>query len=137
MRPTDRNYLKSHEWCKIENGIATIGISDFAVSHLSDLVRESRSVIGWTQRELAIRAKTSQATVWRIETGRAETVEVRVLERLVVLEHLVVHLPVLALFAGSQHGLGGGLGCLVTWLRRTGHERRHDQHPGLRRRDAG
>ena len=38
MRPTDRNYLKSHEWCKIENGIATIGITDFAVSHLSDLV---------------------------------------------------------------------------------------------------
>ena len=38
MRPTDRQYLKSHEWCKIENGIATIGISDYAVSHLSDLV---------------------------------------------------------------------------------------------------
>lgn len=38
MRPNDRNYLKSHEWCKIENGIATIGITDFAVSHLSDLV---------------------------------------------------------------------------------------------------
>jgi glycine cleavage system H protein len=38
MRPTDRSYLKSHEWCKIENGIATIGITDFAVSHLSDLV---------------------------------------------------------------------------------------------------
>jgi glycine cleavage system H protein len=38
MRPTDRQYLKTHEWCKIENGIATIGISDFAVSHLSDLV---------------------------------------------------------------------------------------------------
>ncbi len=38
MRPTDRNYLKSHEWCKIEDGVATIGISDFAVAHLSDLV---------------------------------------------------------------------------------------------------
>ena len=38
MRPTDRSYLKSHEWCKIENGVATIGITDFAVSHLSDLV---------------------------------------------------------------------------------------------------
>ena len=38
MRPADRKYLKSHEWCKIENGIATIGITDFAVSHLSDLV---------------------------------------------------------------------------------------------------
>jgi glycine cleavage system H protein len=38
MRPTDCLFLKSHEWCKIENGIATIGISDHAVSHLSDLV---------------------------------------------------------------------------------------------------
>lgn len=38
MRPNDRKYLKSHEWCKIENGIATIGITDHAVSHLSDLV---------------------------------------------------------------------------------------------------
>lgn len=38
MRPNDRKYLKSHEWCKIENGIATVGITDFAVAHLSDLV---------------------------------------------------------------------------------------------------
>jgi glycine cleavage system H protein len=38
MRPNDCKFLKSHEWCKIENGIATIGITDFAVSHLSDLV---------------------------------------------------------------------------------------------------
>ena len=38
MRPTNCQYLKSHEWCRIENGVATIGISDYAVSHLSDLV---------------------------------------------------------------------------------------------------
>jgi glycine cleavage system H protein len=38
MRPNDRKYLKSHEWCKIENGTATIGISDYAIEHLSDLV---------------------------------------------------------------------------------------------------
>ena len=38
MRPNDCKFLKSHEWCKIENGIATIGITDYAVSHLSDLV---------------------------------------------------------------------------------------------------
>ena len=38
MRPDDRKYLKSHEWCKIQNGVATIGITDYAVSHLSDLV---------------------------------------------------------------------------------------------------
>ena len=38
MRPNDRSYLKSHEWCKTERGIAVVGISDYAVSHLSDLV---------------------------------------------------------------------------------------------------
>ena len=38
MRPTDRKYFKSHEWCLIEDNVATIGITDFAVSHLSDLV---------------------------------------------------------------------------------------------------
>ena len=38
MRPNDRKFLKSHEWCLLEDGTATIGISDFAVSHLSDLV---------------------------------------------------------------------------------------------------
>lgn len=38
MRPNDRSYLPSHEWCQHANGIATIGITDYAVSHLSSLV---------------------------------------------------------------------------------------------------
>jgi glycine cleavage system H protein len=38
MRPNDRKYLKTHEWCKIENGVATLGITDHAVAELSDLV---------------------------------------------------------------------------------------------------
>ncbi len=38
MRPNDCKFLKSHEWCKVVDGIATIGITDYAVSHLSDLV---------------------------------------------------------------------------------------------------
>lgn len=38
MRPNDRKFLKSHEWAKTEDGTATVGISDYAVSHLSDLV---------------------------------------------------------------------------------------------------
>ena len=38
MRPNDRKYLKSHEWCLVEDGVATIGISDYAVKHLEDLV---------------------------------------------------------------------------------------------------
>ncbi|MCA8948915.1 MAG: glycine cleavage system protein GcvH [Planctomycetes bacterium] len=38
MRPNDRKYLKSHEWCKVDGDTATLGITDFAVSQLSDLV---------------------------------------------------------------------------------------------------
>jgi len=38
MRPDDLQFQKSHEWIKIEGDTATIGISDYAVSHLSDLV---------------------------------------------------------------------------------------------------
>jgi glycine cleavage system H protein len=38
MRPNDRKYLPSHEWCQTKDGIATLGITDYAVSHLSSLV---------------------------------------------------------------------------------------------------
>lgn len=46
MRPNDRKYMKSHEWCKTEAGIATVGITDYAVSHLSDLVFLDLPAIG-------------------------------------------------------------------------------------------
>ncbi len=38
MRPDDRKYLKSHEWVKVDGDVAWVGISDYAVGHLSDLV---------------------------------------------------------------------------------------------------
>ncbi|MBK8978679.1 MAG: glycine cleavage system protein GcvH [Planctomycetes bacterium] len=38
MTKDDRKYLPTHEWCRIQDGIATIGITDFAVQSLSDLV---------------------------------------------------------------------------------------------------
>ena len=36
--PADRQYLPSHEWVQVANGIATIGITQFAVDALTDLV---------------------------------------------------------------------------------------------------
>ena len=36
--PKDLKYAASHEWVKIENGIATVGISDFAQDALGDVV---------------------------------------------------------------------------------------------------
>ena len=38
MRPNDLKFQKTHEWCKIDGDVATVGITDYAVSHLSDLV---------------------------------------------------------------------------------------------------
>lgn len=38
MSPDQLKYSKTHEWVAVEGDIATIGISDFAVQLLSDLV---------------------------------------------------------------------------------------------------
>ena len=38
MDPAALKYAKTHEWIHVEGDIATVGISDFAVKHLTDLV---------------------------------------------------------------------------------------------------
>ena len=35
--PQDLFYAKTHEWVSLEDGVATVGITDFAQSQLSDL----------------------------------------------------------------------------------------------------
>ena len=37
-RPSDLKYTSTHEWVRIEGAEATVGITDFAVEHLGDLV---------------------------------------------------------------------------------------------------
>jgi glycine cleavage system H protein len=37
-RPTDVQYTPTHEWVRIQGAEATVGITDFAVEHLGDLV---------------------------------------------------------------------------------------------------
>ncbi|MEM6831962.1 MAG: glycine cleavage system protein GcvH [Bacteroidota bacterium] len=36
--PADLHYTSDHEWVKIEDGIATVGITDFAQGELGDIV---------------------------------------------------------------------------------------------------
>ena len=38
MYPTDRQYTKDHEWVKVEDDAATIGITNFAQDQLGDIV---------------------------------------------------------------------------------------------------
>ena len=38
MVPDDRNYTQEHEWILIEDGVGTIGVTDFAAGELGDVV---------------------------------------------------------------------------------------------------
>jgi glycine cleavage system H protein len=38
MNPATLKYTKTHEWVRMDGGLATIGITDFAVHALTDLV---------------------------------------------------------------------------------------------------
>lgn len=46
--PTDLKYAKTHEWLRLDGDIATIGITDFAQSELSDIVYVEITAIGKT-----------------------------------------------------------------------------------------
>ena len=46
MDPASLKYTKTHEWVAVEGDIATIGISDFAVHLLSDLVYADLPPVG-------------------------------------------------------------------------------------------
>ncbi len=48
MRPNDRSYLDSHEWAKLEDNLVTIGITDFAVEQLGELVYLDLPEVGQT-----------------------------------------------------------------------------------------
>ncbi|HUW95386.1 MAG TPA: glycine cleavage system protein GcvH [Anaerolineae bacterium] len=38
MEPTDRKYTKDHEWAKLDEGLAAVGITDYAQEQLGDIV---------------------------------------------------------------------------------------------------
>jgi len=44
--PNDRQYLSTHEWHKVEGGVCTIGITQFAADELTDITYVSLPKIG-------------------------------------------------------------------------------------------
>lgn len=46
--PKELKYTKDHEWVKIEDGIATIGITEFAQRELGDIVYVEVETVGET-----------------------------------------------------------------------------------------
>ena len=52
--PADLKYTKDHEWIKIEDNIATVGITDFAQGELGDIVYVDVDTLDDTVEEGAI-----------------------------------------------------------------------------------
>ncbi len=46
MRPADKRYSETHEWVKVDGDEAVIGITDYAVNQLSDLVHLELPEVG-------------------------------------------------------------------------------------------
>lgn len=46
--PTDRKYLKTHEWFKVDGNIVTVGISEFAANQLTDITYVQLPQVGTT-----------------------------------------------------------------------------------------
>ncbi len=44
--PNDLKYAKTHEWVRVENGVATVGITDHAQHELTDVVFVERPAVG-------------------------------------------------------------------------------------------
>ena len=61
--PSDLLYTKDHEWIKIENGIATVGITDYAQSELGDIIFIELPKIGDS-----VQAKDSIGTIEAVKT---------------------------------------------------------------------
>jgi len=63
--PEDLKYQKTDEWVKVENGIATIGITDFAQDSLSDVVFVEFAV----DRDDEVSAGDSLATIESVKAA--------------------------------------------------------------------
>ena len=61
--PSDLFYTKDHEWIKIENGIATVGITDYAQGELGDIIFIELPEIGDS-----VQAEDSIGTIEAVKT---------------------------------------------------------------------
>jgi glycine cleavage system H protein len=44
--PTDRRYTKEHEWVRVDDGVGTVGLTDYAQDQLGDIVYVDMPALG-------------------------------------------------------------------------------------------
>lgn len=76
--PQNLFYSETHEWVELENGVATVGITDFAQSQLSDLtfveLPEVGTVFGGREEAAVVESVKAAADVYAPIAG--EVIEV-------------------------------------------------------------
>ncbi len=76
--PGDLRYTKEHEWVSVENGVATVGITDYAQSELGDIVFVELPEVGDEVEELesfgTIEAVKTVSEMFSPATGTIEEV---------------------------------------------------------------
>jgi glycine cleavage system H protein len=76
--PSDLRYTKEHEWVSIDDGVATVGITDYAQSELGDIVFVELPEVGDEVEELesfgTIEAVKTVSELYSPVTGTVEEV---------------------------------------------------------------
>ena len=76
--PSDLRYTKEHEWVSIEDGVATVGITDYAQGELGDIVYVELPEVGDEVEELesfgTIEAVKTVSELYSPVTGTVEEV---------------------------------------------------------------
>ena len=76
--PSDLRYTKEHEWVSIDEGVATVGITDYAQSELGDIVFVELPEVGDEVEELesfgTIEAVKTVSELYSPVTGTVEEI---------------------------------------------------------------
>ncbi len=77
-RPSNVKYTPTHEWVRVDGDVATVGITDFAVEHLGDLVFVDLPEVGRTldAGEAAAEVESVKAVGEVVSPVAGEVVEV-------------------------------------------------------------
>jgi glycine cleavage system H protein len=82
--PSDLLYTKDHEWVKVEDGLVTIGITDWAQSELGDIVYLELAAVGDSVEQGktfgTIEAVKAVSDIYAAVSGTVETVNDALIE---------------------------------------------------------
>jgi len=85
MEPTDRKYSKEHEWAKPHEGLAIIGITDYAQEQLGDIVYVELPQPGDTLRQFEsfgiIESVKAASDLWAPISGEVVAVNEELVDR--------------------------------------------------------